>query len=148
MFSRPSPTTAAHVMEDLSGRVDVVLDGGSTDIGVESTIVDLTGPPVVLRPGGFRWRRCAKILPTLAYRPQYLPEDVDSAPAPGSLLKHYSPRARLVLFRGDQVLDVIQTMHRTAENYIGEGKKVGVLAVDSDASVLAGWKRNCAVWQR
>ena len=53
LFSRPSPTTAQHVLDDLDGRVDIVLDGGPTTIGVESTVVDLTQkPPVLLRPGG------------------------------------------------------------------------------------------------
>ena len=59
LFSRPSPTTAAHVLEDLAGRVDIMLDGGPTPIGLESTVVDLTvDPPRLLRPGGVRRRPC------------------------------------------------------------------------------------------
>lgn len=133
-FSRPSPTSAAHVMADLKGRVDVVLDGGNTDIGVESTIVDLTAPvPTVLRPGGITLEQLREVLPTLVYRPQYLPEDTESAPAPGNLTRHYSPRAELLLFRGTSPLAVVQAMHQTADKYIEEGKSAGILVLDGDA---------------
>ena len=65
LFSRPSPTTAAHVLEDLAGRVDIMLDGGSTPIGLESTVVDLTvDPPRLLRPGGVAAEALLDVLPT------------------------------------------------------------------------------------
>ncbi|MCU0512309.1 MAG: L-threonylcarbamoyladenylate synthase [Anaerolineae bacterium] len=138
-FSRPSPTSAAHVMADLNGRVDVVLDGGSTDIGIESTIVDLTGPvPQVLRPGGIPLEALRPLLPALAYRPQYLPDDVASAPAPGTLLKHYSPQADVLVFQGSDPLRVLEAMHQTADKYVAEGHSVGILAQDSDALHFRG----------
>ena len=101
-FSRPSPTSAAHVLDDLADKVDLVLDGGAARIGVESTIVSLVDePPRLLRPGGISLEALRSLLPDLQYTPHFA-DDADAAvPAPGTLLKHYSPRARLLLFRGD-----------------------------------------------
>lgn len=137
-FSRPSPTTAAHVLADLNGRVDVIIDGGGTDIGVESTIVDLTAPvPTVLRPGGIALEELQAMVPSLAFRPNYLPAEVESAPAPGNLLKHYSPTADLILFRGKPDA-VLSAMRKTADQYITEGKSVGILAPDGDVLNFEG----------
>ncbi|KAI0483186.1 DHBP synthase RibB-like alpha/beta domain-containing protein [Xylariaceae sp. FL0804] len=100
--TRPSPTTAVHVLEDLGGRVDVILDGGPCRVGVESTVVDgLCDPPVILRPGGVgvdELRSCPgwEGVET-AYKDQG--EAGKSAPrAPGMKYKHYSPRARVILY--------------------------------------------------
>lgn len=66
LFSRPSPTAARHVLDNLAGRVDLVLDGGATTIGLESTVVDLTQtPPVLLRPGGVGVAALRTLLPDL-----------------------------------------------------------------------------------
>ncbi|MBN8917058.1 MAG: threonylcarbamoyl-AMP synthase [Rhizobiales bacterium] len=94
-----SPTQAGHVMDDLSGRIDAVLDGGPTPVGVESTIVDCTGAdPVLLRPGGLAREEIEAALG----RPLLLPvSDSDAAPlAPGRLASHYAPRAALRLDAG------------------------------------------------
>ncbi len=89
---RVSPTEAAHVLGDLDGRIDAVLDGGATPVGVESTIVAcLGGPPVLLRPGGVPREAIEAELggPLAAAVP-----DADDAPlAPGMLASHYAPRA-------------------------------------------------------
>ncbi|KAK4240787.1 DHBP synthase RibB-like alpha/beta domain-containing protein [Achaetomium macrosporum] len=101
--TRPSPTTAQHVKDDLDGRIELVLDGGACAVGVESTVVDgLCSPPMVLRPGGVGmeelrtcpgWEGVVK-----AYRDR-AGEDGEAAPrAPGMKYKHYSPRARVVLY--------------------------------------------------
>jgi L-threonylcarbamoyladenylate synthase len=136
-FSRPSPTTAAHVLADLEGHVDVILDGGSTHIGVESTIVDLTSEiPTVLRPGGITLEALREYLPTLAFRPQYIAED-EIAPAPGTLLKHYSPHATVKVFKGEQEA-VYQAMRETAAVNIRAGQQVGILAQDNEALEFAG----------
>ncbi|KAK7418985.1 hypothetical protein QQZ08_011064 [Neonectria magnoliae] len=100
--TKPSPTMAQHVMDDLNGRIELILDGGQCDVGVESTVVDgLCDPPVVLRPGGvgldelrtcLGWENAAK-----AYKDQS--EEGKAAPrAPGMKYKHYSPKARVVLY--------------------------------------------------
>lgn len=110
--TRPSPTAAEHVLEDLRGRIELILDGGPCPVGVESTVVDgLCDPPVVLRPGGVAiddlracpgWERVQR-----AYKDQ--PETgakaaAAAAPrAPGMKYKHYSPRARVVLYESSFV---------------------------------------------
>jgi L-threonylcarbamoyladenylate synthase len=128
-FSRPSPTTASHVRADLEGHVDVILDGGPTDIGVESTIVDMTGAiPTVLRAGGVPLEALHTYLPTLAYQPQYLAETVDSAPAPGNLLKHYAPHAEMFVFEGEDDEAVYQAMREKAIALEQQSKSVGILA--------------------
>ncbi|NMN58139.1 L-threonylcarbamoyladenylate synthase [Xanthobacter sp. SG618] len=94
-----SPTEAGHVMDDLSGRIDAVLDGGPTPVGVESTIIDCTGAdPVLLRPGGLAREEIEAALG----RPLLLPvSESDAAPlAPGRLASHYAPRAALRLNAG------------------------------------------------
>lgn len=92
-FGRVSPTTAAHVRADLGDDVDVLLDGGPCDVGVESTIVDLTGErPVLLRPGGVTAERIESLLGMTVGR--HAPAGVR---APGMLESHYAPRARVEL---------------------------------------------------
>jgi L-threonylcarbamoyladenylate synthase len=132
LFSRPSPTTAAHVLEDLQGRVDLVLDGGATTVGVESTVVDLTvDPPAVLRPGGLALETLRAVLPHLTYIPRFVPAEADAAPAPGMLLKHYSPRAPLTLYAGPRDA-VLERMTAEAARLAASGASVGVLAYDED----------------
>jgi L-threonylcarbamoyladenylate synthase len=100
LFSRPSPTNADHVLNDLAGRIDAVLDAGSTTIGVESTIIDLTcTPPRILRQGGVPAEQLATVLGDVTVHTTVV-ADADAAPAPGMLLKHYSPRAPVTIFRG------------------------------------------------
>lgn len=138
-FSRPSPTRAAHVMADLAGYVDVVLDGGDAMIGIESTILDLTAPqPVVLRPGGIPLETLREILPDVAYSERYLPENVVSAPSPGTLAKHYSPEAEVRLYRGDDPSRIIERMQSAAQSLIEAGKRPGILALDGDAPHFNG----------
>lgn len=100
--TKPSPTTAQHVYHDLHGRIELVLDGGPSGVGVESTVVDgLCDTPAILRPGGIgieELRECAGWENvTLAYNDGTL--DVKEIPrAPGMKYRHYSPKARVVLF--------------------------------------------------
>lgn len=98
----PSPTTAAHVYTDLQTRIPLIIDGGSSNVGLESTVVDgLHNPPVVLRPGGIsveQIRACGGVWKDVIVRKSDT-EDHDAAPqAPGMKYKHYSPRAGVVLF--------------------------------------------------
>ncbi len=99
-FSRPSPTTAAHVLSDLDGRIDAVIDAGPTPIGIESTIIDITvTPPRILRHGGITVEQIMAVVGDVEIAHHELtPHTV--APAPGMLLKHYSPRTPLRLYRG------------------------------------------------
>ena len=135
LFSRPSPTQAGHVLEDLDGRIDLVLDGGPTQVGVESTVLDLSGDvPEVLRPGAVTLEMLRPLLPdvrmrvvaALAHGPQR---------SPGLLTKHYSPRAPLTLYEGpaDRVLARIR---QDADMAQAAGRRVGLLP-DDDAAVMA-----------
>lgn len=99
-FSRPSPTTAAHVLADLDGRIDAVIDAGPTSIGIESTIIDITvTPPRILRHGGVAIERITAVIGAVDV-PHHELSTHTAAPAPGMLLKHYSPRTPLRLYRG------------------------------------------------
>ncbi len=132
-FSRPSPTTAQHVADDLAGKVDIILDGGPASIGLESTILSLVdGVPQVLRPGGVSLEALRAVLPDLRYQPRYL-SDESAAPAPGSMLKHYSPRATVMLFRGSDDAAVWAAIKAFAENH----DHVGVMALEQDLNRIA-----------
>ena len=133
-FSRPSPTSSQHVIDDLDGLVDVVLDGGLTPIGVESTILSLIdAPPRILRPGGIAVEALRELIPDLRYEPSYLNDELSAAPAPGTMLRHYSPRARVILFSGDDDVEVYAAMR--AE--IAAHDRVGILASDADLAAFA-----------
>ncbi|MHA7817546.1 MAG: L-threonylcarbamoyladenylate synthase [Pseudohaliea sp.] len=135
-FTRPSATTAAHVLEDLDGRIDLVLDGGPTPIGVESTVLDLTGPaPVVLRPGGVLLEDLQGVLPETTLAPRYLAED-GATDAPGQLLKHYSPRARVLLFTGGREASRARMQEET-RRLAAEGLAVGLLLAAEDTAAFA-----------
>ena len=130
-FTRPSATTAAHVLEDLDGRVDMILDGGPTTIGLESTVLDLTGAqPVVLRPGGATLDALRTLLPDLQIVSRYV--DDEATTSPGQMLKHYSPRAQVILFTGPDKLRVLAAMHAHAEAAQQDNQRVGILIAESD----------------
>lgn len=135
-FSRPSPTTAAHVIDDLDGRIDMVLDGGSTHIGIESSVVDLTvDPPMLLRPGGVTITALRQVLPELTFAPRYVATDGEALPAPGMLLRHYAPNAPLTVVAGDYAA-ALARIRTEAQAAINAGLRVGVLAFDEDAPAL------------
>ena len=108
-FGRVSPTTAEHVLDEFSGSVSV-LDGGPCAVGVESTIIDLSGPPALLRPGG---------VPVEAIEAITGPLTSSSTRAPGTLANHYAPRTALMLSR-NPVADAAQLRE--------EGRTVAILA--------------------
>ncbi|PJF29419.1 MAG: threonylcarbamoyl-AMP synthase [Phototrophicales bacterium] len=136
-FTRPSATTAQHVLEDLQDRVDVVLDGGETTIGLESTVLDLTNPqtPMILRPGGVLLDELRAILPNVQLAPRYLKTD-EVTSSPGQMLKHYSPRAKIKLFAGP-LYSMLLAMKETAQLHINKGEKVGLLIANEDCHHLA-----------
>ena len=119
--SKPSPTTAAHVLHDLSGRINLILDGGPCAVGVESTVVDgLTVPPVVLRPGGVSINMLRGCPGWEEVRVAYTDSAENGVPrAPGMKYKHYSPNAKVFLFHGQ--LDAM-----LATKYLRR-KKIGIL---------------------
>jgi len=137
LFSRPSPTRAEHVLDDLNGRIDMLVDGGPTDVGVESTVLDLTvEPPLVLRPGAISVEALRTVVPSIATLGARIGAE-GSAPmaSPGLLSKHYAPRAPVTIYRGDATR-VRDELRRAAWNAIAAGKRVGVLATGEDAVSL------------
>ncbi len=136
-FAHTSPTSAQHVFEDLADRIPLILDGGTTPIGVESTIVDVTSdPPRLLRPGGISAEAIQQISPSLEIDSHYVTPGVEALPAPGMLLKHYSPLADLHLFEGDA--DAVRAAIRsTAQALTRQGQRVGLLIAQEDQPTLA-----------
>lgn len=135
-FSRPSPTTAEHVAADLDGRVDLILDAGATDIGLESTIVDFSvDPPVIRRPGGLTFEQIHSLVPEVVLETGKGIES-EAQPAPGQLTRHYAPRAVLTLYEGDPAL-VVQRIGADVRTAVAQGSKVGILAPEEDLKALA-----------
>lgn len=107
LSGRPSPTTAAHVAEDLSDKIDYIIDGGPCRVGLESTVIDLTiTPPRILRPGGVSQETLAALLGEVTgYAPR--DEDTTSPKSPGMKYKHYAPKAEMVVFEGKTCREAI-----------------------------------------
>lgn len=131
-FAHTSPTTAQHVYDDLAGRLPLILDGGPCAIGVESTILNLTvQPPLVLRPGGISLEQLRDVIPTVARLERYLHPNEEALPAPGMLLKHYSPRATVRVYEGEP--DAIRAaIRRDCADSIANGQCVGLMLADED----------------
>jgi L-threonylcarbamoyladenylate synthase len=147
-FTRPSATTAAHVLEDLAGRIDMVLDGGPANIGLESTVVDFSGPaPKVLRPGGVPLEALRELIPGIILAPSYLDQRTPSS-APGQMLKHYSPRADLVLFTGPSETATRNAMFAEAQRLADAGKKPGLLLCSEDAIACDCTAERCILGPR
>src|SRR5688500_16980062 len=135
-FSRPSPTTASHVKDDLDGRVDLILDGGATDIGLESTIVDFSvDPPVLRRPGGITFEQVHSLVPEVVVAADR-GDAADPQAAPGQLSRHYAPKAPLTLYEGDPAL-VVKKIGADARTAAAQGVRVGILAPEDDLKALA-----------
>jgi L-threonylcarbamoyladenylate synthase len=135
-FSRPSPTTAAHVAEDLGDEIDLILDGGPTLHGVESTVLDLTGErPIVLRPGAVTIEALRAYVPAVSVAEKV--DDGASLKSPGTSLKHYSPRAEVRFWRGEPAA-VREAMRLDAGQAIAAGRRVGALLFDEDAPAFDG----------
>lgn len=138
---RPSPTTADHVYTDLKGRIECIIDGGPVEIGVESTIVDLSGDaPLILRPGFITREDLARVLDSVEYDEAVIskvPRAGVVAKAPGMKYRHYAPKGDLTIYEGstENVVARINAEIRKAE---AAGLKAGVLATDETASLYEG----------
>lgn len=119
----PSTTRASHVIADLSGRVDYILDGGACQVGLESTVLDLTGAePQILRPGGINLEELQQVLGSVAYEPA-LKDSRQIPKSPGMKYRHYAPKAALFLVDAGQT----ERMKQLLASYRSQGKKTGVL---------------------
>lgn len=138
LFSRPSPTCAAHVLEDLDGHFDILVDGGATTVGVESTVLDLSGgTPTILRPGAVTLEMLRPLLPEVRLNDGPVPAHGTALPSPGLLERHYSPRAPLTLYEGDTAAAVALLLRDAARAAAG-GRTVGTLLADEDPAPQDG----------
>ena len=126
---RPSPTTAQHVEEDLNGKIDMILDGGTVDIGLESTILDMTvSPPMILRPGAITEEMFEKVIGPVNVDQTLLSENSTQAPkAPGMKYRHYAPKAKLMIVEGD-LREEILAIRQLAYEADRKGHPVGIIA--------------------
>ena len=128
---RPSPTTAQHVSEDLDGKIDMILDSGSVDIGLESTILDMTvEPPMILRPGAITADMFEEVIGPVSVDETILGSESNKAPkAPGMKYRHYAPKASMVLVEGAQD-KVITYINEEAKKKREQGLRIGIMATD------------------
>lgn len=129
---RPSPTTARHVWQDMEGKIEMILDGGPVGIGVESTIVDVSGDvPTLLRPGAITMEMLRETVGRVEIDPAIqAPPSADLRPkAPGMKYRHYAPHADLQLVEGETD-KVVETINSLVKEKLAEGKKVGVICTN------------------
>jgi L-threonylcarbamoyladenylate synthase len=112
---RPSPTTASHVLEDLGGRIELILDGGPTNIGIESTVLDLTvDPPTILRPGWITREMLSEVIGSV----QLSSSAEELRRSPGTRHRHYSPQARVILIEDESP----EALEQICRQHLQEGK--------------------------
>ena len=131
---RPSPTEVERCVEDLNGRVDYIIGGESSDLGVASTIVDCTvNPPLVLRPGGITLEMLKEINPEIELDKalKSKPNDDFKPKAPGMKYKHYAPNAHLKIIKGKNE-KTIEIINEIVENYIEKGNDVAILTTNEN----------------
>ncbi|MCQ2524205.1 MAG: threonylcarbamoyl-AMP synthase [Lachnospiraceae bacterium] len=132
LSGRPSPTLAKYVCEDMDGRIEMIIDGGASDVGLESTIIDLTdNKPVILRPGYVTQKMLEEALKkNVEWDRAIIDADCKQAPkAPGMKYRHYAPKGTLSIVEGDTA-KVIKMINEFTDKARKEGKKVGVIATD------------------
>ncbi|MBD5486519.1 MAG: threonylcarbamoyl-AMP synthase [Lachnospiraceae bacterium] len=129
---RPSPTVAKYVIEDMDGRIEMVIDGGDVEIGLESTIIDLTSEkPTILRPGYITEQKLAQVLGEVAQDRTMMCADSGQAPkAPGMKYRHYAPKGELTIVDGEEgcVVEYINTQIGQKKK---DNKKTGVIGTDT-----------------
>ena len=138
---RPSPTEAAHVMADLQGKVDIILDGGSTSVGVESTVVDCTGPvPAILRPGGVSREALEEVVGRVELDPHVQGGEEIHGPvrSPGMKYRHYAPEAPAVLIRGEPP-ELFRRLTALANELEAQGETIGLMV---SRELLGYWREH------
>ncbi len=127
---RPSPTLAEHVIDDFYGKIECIIDGGETQVGVESTVIDLTSEkPVLLRPGGLPLEELEKAIGEIEIHPAVRGKLIDVAKSPGMKYRHYSPKARVIVVEGRKE-NVRKRIPELVEEYRSKGFRVGVMATE------------------
>ena len=132
LSGRPSPTVAKYVIEDMNGRIDIILDGGESDVGLESTIVDFTeGKPMILRPGFITQKMLEEALSEkVEWDRAIIDADSKTPPkAPGMKYRHYAPKGELVIVEGNKE-DVIKKINELTNADKNNNLKTGVIATE------------------
>ena len=133
---RPSPTRASHVIEDMDGKVDMIVDGGEVGIGIESTIIDVTGDvPMILRPGYITKAMIEELVGPVLVDKVVTAKTVEEIggdykpKAPGMKYRHYAPRAELTMFDGN-IENVVEKINKLTKEASDNGKTVGIIATE------------------
>ncbi len=138
LSGKPSPTLAEHVINDLNGKVDMILDGGKATFGLESTIVDLTGDiPMILRPGFITIEMLRRVIGEVQYDPVVLADKPDfnlKPKAPGMKYRHYAPEGSLTIYEG-RAGAVVREINKIAKEKLKSGNSVGIIATEETSSL-------------
>jgi L-threonylcarbamoyladenylate synthase len=130
---KPSPTKAEHVINDMNGRIDMILDGGKATLGLESTIVDLSGEvPIILRPGCITREMLVNVIGSIDYDPTILsgiPNQNMIPKAPGMKYRHYAPEGNLTIYEG-KANAVINEINKKSKEKYDSGYRVGIIATE------------------
>lgn len=140
LSGKPSPTCAEHVYHDLQGRIPMIIDGGPVGIGIESTIVDVTGAvPVILRPGFITEEMLRAVVGEITVDKAVFGQvaEGETPKAPGMKYRHYAPKAELTLFEGEPDKVVAHINELTAQNS-EKGVKTGIIACDETKGCYIG----------
>jgi L-threonylcarbamoyladenylate synthase len=144
LSGRPSPTTAEHVLQDMDGRIDVVLDGGACEVGVESTVLTLVGRPTILRPGGITREMLEQVIGPVEVSPAVLRplKEGEVAASPGMKHRHYAPDAEVIVAVGNprKIASIICREYEIEE---AMGKNCVVLGTEQTRSCYHGM--NCDI---
>ncbi len=145
---RPSPTTAQHVLDDMDGRIPLIIDGGPCKYGVESTVLSLVGEPTILRPGAITREMLAAVIGEVSVSACILNpmKDGEVAASPGMKYQHYSPNAEVIVVQGspEQAAKRINAIYRAAE---ADGKTAEIAATEQTKSYYKG-KRHLVLGDR
>ena len=126
---RPSPTSSDHVIQDLMGKADMIIDGGTTGIGLESTVLDLSGDiAMILRPGGVTLEDLRRVIPNVVEDSSIIKSNMIPK-SPGQKYRHYAPNAEMIVFSVSVENMVANIIEKTGE-YMDKGKTVGIMATD------------------
>ena len=140
LSGKPSPTSSRFVIEDMDGRVDCIIDGGDSEVGLESTVLDVTGDiPVILRPGKITCEQVKLLVGACEIDPAIQGKRIDTsgvAKSPGMKYRHYAPEADVHVFIGSST-DIVRCFYEQSINWVErEQKRVGIMTFEEDAIVL------------
>lgn len=138
LSGKPSPTNGDHVIKDLNGRVDAIVCGGDSDVGLESTVLDISGEiPVILRPGGITMEEISAVIGQVEIDPHIISDANVIPKAPGMKYTHYSPNAELVIFTGEEK-EVVNRINLISERLMKSNKKVGIMTCNENLDLYNG----------